>query len=49
MSKKGIEIPLDKETYRALEFLAKREGLTVDEAAAKIVKEMYDKLKAKES
>ena len=44
-----MKVPLDKETYKALEFLAKREGLTVDEAAAKIVTEMYDELKAKES
>ena len=47
--KEKMKIPLDKETYRALEFLAKKEGLTVDEMAAKIVREMYDKLTAKES
>ena len=44
-----MKVKLDRETYRALEFLAKREGLTVDEFAAKIVTEKYDELKAKES
>jgi hypothetical protein len=44
-----MKVKLDRETYRALEFLAKKQGLTVDEAATKIVNEMCDKLKAKES
>ena len=50
MSKKGfMTVPLDKETYLKLEREAKKQGLTVDELAAKIVRETYDALKAKES
>ena len=44
-----MKIPLDKDTYLKLEREAKKQGLTADELAAKLVRETYDALKAKES
>jgi len=49
MGKDFVEIPLDKETYRKLEREAKKQGLTVNELATKLISETYDALKAKES
>lgn len=42
-----MKVSLDEETYRKLEREAKKQGLTVDELAAKLVRETYNALKAK--